>query len=595
MLSLSAFAMACARPGQAPAPSLAPQRPATPLELQLRLAIDQVVTVRGLKELEPVSAEELSHEQFEALLDSGTESGDILSRNSDVVAFYHKKKKRIFVRRDVPLEASSENVMSLQDVLTHEVTHALQYQHFRASIPEQFEDRDALLANQALIEGDATLVQYLCRALRRRESKEEVADQLVGFVRWFEREDEVDDAVETDEDPGSRAQRRLEESLTYAAGVRFVASLYRAGGFELVNRAFRSAPQSTADVLHPERYVAGVGRRTIASLVPPGGPAAPQGTLGELGVMALLVDCLPLRDAEEATRGWTGDRVLSAPGGADAPLLLVAAWEDAEHARRFEQVAKRCLSDESTKRTTTRLDGTVFAFATNVEDPASALRYAMNAVGPMLPARPPLGAVRLSPVPPRGTELPVEAEGEVLSNGLWRSAYLGLTAPLPSGYSRVPNKNKSVLRIEHPSGERVRVALLAATPTKSPLRHQDVITGVVVGLEAEGFSTSTKGSGLTRGPSGDAQWTAWHASKSGVGVEMRVATVPWCGGRVLLSVSVAWPSTDKAGAAELETWATTLRPLPGEAPICAALRTQADREAREAAPAAAPRSKPSSP
>lgn len=571
---LGTSAVGCARRGPPTAPSTQ-SAPATPLQLQLRLAVDQVSRLRGLRELRPVVAQYASDSEFVSL----QAEGDALSRDEDTLAFYHVKRERIFVRRDVPVEASDAGELSLQDVLAHEVAHALQHQHFPSVYATRAETRDASLARLALIEGDASLVQVLCRAARRREAPEDAVEATAAQSPLVDPVVRDDDGkpVEDTEEAGAEASRVLDETFVYRAGARFVASLYRAGGFALVNRAFLSAPQTTADVLHPQRYLGGVGQRIIGSLVPPGSLSVPQAPLGELGLIGLLLACMPLDEARETARGWMGDRVLSAPGAESdrRPLIMVSAWEEERHVRRFSKTAAQCFTTDMASSVRSRLDGTVFALVANVEDPAPALDYAIRAAGKDPPRRPPFGKVALAPVPPRDGNLPDEAKGELVSEGRWRSTYLGLETQLPPNYSRGPAKGSVALRVQRPSGAGASVGLVAVVPWSRTTTHAGAIKNVIDKLAAQGVNARQTSRGIAPSPLGNAEWTAWHGDhKTGKNVELRLTTIPMCEGRTVLLTSVAWPTGDAKAQSELETWGTSFRRLPGDTPLCAALRAR---------------------
>jgi len=126
----------------------------------------------------------------------------------------------------------------------------------------------------------------------------------------------------------------------------FVAALKRSGGWPLVNRAYRSPPTTSEQVLHPEKYLA--GEQPLALQIPlalpgqrlprlrDGSPArsVDQGSLGEVGIRTLLrVSGVPYPDRTAA--GWGADRyALVATGSGDA-LVWVTAWDSEAAALRF--------------------------------------------------------------------------------------------------------------------------------------------------------------------------------------------------------------------------------------------------------------------
>lgn len=130
-------------------------------------------------------------------------------------------------------------------IMAHELTHALQDQHFNLRRFEHWPkgDSDAELAAHALIEGDATLAMALyvannpLRALLFLKS--------LGTAAMSSAELE-------------KAPRALRESLLfpYQEGIDWTRSLYKQGGWDRVSKAFTELPQSTEQIMHPEKYFA---------------------------------------------------------------------------------------------------------------------------------------------------------------------------------------------------------------------------------------------------------------------------------------------------------------------------------------------------
>ena len=188
----------------------------------------------------------------------------------------------------------------------HELTHALQDQHFNIDsfIDMHIESSDVLLSRTALVEGDATLVSLL----------------------WTERNGAPPNYVpeETEKEFPAKTDTSVPRSLSrialfpYIAGLRYARALYAKGGFERINEAFRHPPQSTEEVLHvndntmPELRV--VDFSDAEMMVPGLGPEfyiAYRDTLGEFGVNALLSMSENKREVvEKAAAGWGGDKLV---------------------------------------------------------------------------------------------------------------------------------------------------------------------------------------------------------------------------------------------------------------------------------------------
>ena len=130
-------------------------------------------------------------------------------------------------------------------VMAHELTHALQDQHFNLGRFEHWPkgDSDAELAAHALIEGDATLAMVLYVSSNPLRALAFLKSMALGG---------------TSTDELNKAPRALRETLLfpYQEGLNWTRSLHKNGGWNEVSAAFKSLPQSTEQIMHPEKFVA---------------------------------------------------------------------------------------------------------------------------------------------------------------------------------------------------------------------------------------------------------------------------------------------------------------------------------------------------
>ena len=158
---------------------------------------------------------------------------------TEQVAGYYDPKTRQFHLADwIDLDGQ-------KPIMAHELTHALQDQHFNLRRFEHWPkgDSDAELAAHALIEGDATLAMALY-----------VANNPLVALAFLKSLGAAGMAsAELD-----KAPRALRESLLfpYQDGEKWVSALYKRGGWNEVSQAFTTLPQSTEQILHPEKYFA---------------------------------------------------------------------------------------------------------------------------------------------------------------------------------------------------------------------------------------------------------------------------------------------------------------------------------------------------
>jgi hypothetical protein len=128
-------------------------------------------------------------------------------------------------------------------VMAHELTHALQDQHFNLRRFEHWPkgDSDSELAAHALIEGDAMLAMVLYVTSNPLRA----AEFLKSMSKMGNQSAELE-----------KAPRALRESLlfSYQQGIYWTQSLYKQGGWARVSKAFSELPQSTEQILHPDKY-----------------------------------------------------------------------------------------------------------------------------------------------------------------------------------------------------------------------------------------------------------------------------------------------------------------------------------------------------
>src|SRR3954469_18195745 len=129
--------------------------------------------------------------------------------------------------------------------MAHELTHALQDQHFDLRRFDHWPkgESDSELAAHALIEGDATLAMALYVASN--------PFRALSFLKSMGAT-----GIATEE--LDKAPRALRETLLfpYQEGMSWTRALYKQGGWAEVSKAFTAVPQSTEQVLHPDKYLA---------------------------------------------------------------------------------------------------------------------------------------------------------------------------------------------------------------------------------------------------------------------------------------------------------------------------------------------------
>lgn len=198
-------------------------------------------------------------------------------------------------------------------IAVHELTHALQDQHYdlHTFMDLQADNSDKLLARSALVEGDATAVMM------------DYTRDLVGAGR-LQNDADVDglmmqNILGMSMLAGTQAAPQgllMQMSFPYISGLRFVHSQLRKVGYSALDKVFKNPPNSTEEILHPEKY-----NSEIASFVEVPIPANPfdssketklvhEDTYGEFFISILLGSILKDQElAGRAAAGWGGDRI----------------------------------------------------------------------------------------------------------------------------------------------------------------------------------------------------------------------------------------------------------------------------------------------
>ncbi len=235
-------------------------------------------------------------------------------------------------------------------LVAHELTHALQDQHF--NLHQTYERAylrfDQALAVAALVEGDAILVslEVLFSHLKPgRFQDSEYRAKVIRRITANIRESGKRQA-ELREAPPFVRQVAL---FPYAYGLDFIAKLHLLGGWEAVNKALKDPPESTEQVLHPEKFLPPRDHPrepTIREMLAPETWRLLAGnTVGELGVRSLFEQYLSPGDAKRIAAGWGGDLFQLYEHKQEAKLAVVwaTAWDTEEDARQFADGLKRAF------------------------------------------------------------------------------------------------------------------------------------------------------------------------------------------------------------------------------------------------------------
>jgi len=268
-----------------------------------------------------------------------------------VAGYYDPKVQEFYLADWIDLDGQ-------KPVMAHELTHALQDQHFNLKRFENWPkgDSDAELAAHALIEGDATLAMTLYMTKNPLVA--------LAFIRSL-------GGQETATEQFKQAPRALRESLLfpYEEGSAWATQLYKRGGWEMVSRAFTTLPQSTEQILHAEKYFAYEAPQKVSlpdfkNVLGPAWKRLDYGVNGEWGNYLILDEFLnDTTESKRASAGWGGDRFALYETGKPAEFFVaqLTAWDTPLDAREFfdayaKRTAKRYPGAQELQATSERIE-----------------------------------------------------------------------------------------------------------------------------------------------------------------------------------------------------------------------------------------------
>ena len=249
-----------------------------------------------------------------------------------VAGYYDPKAQQFYLADWIELDGQ-------KPVMAHELTHALQDQHFNLKRFEKWPkgDSDAELAAHALIEGDATLAMTIYM------SKNPLV--ALAFIRSL-------GAQEASSEQFKQAPRALRESLLfpYEEGSTWATQLYKRGGWEMVSQAFTKLPQSSEQILHADKYFVYEAPQKLALpdfrfTLGPYWKRIDYDVNGEWGYYLILDEFLnDSSESKQASAGWGGDRFALYETGKPNEYFIaqLTAWDTPAYAREFfDAYAKR--------------------------------------------------------------------------------------------------------------------------------------------------------------------------------------------------------------------------------------------------------------
>jgi hypothetical protein len=271
--------------------------------------------------------------------------------SEQVAGYYDPKAQQFYLADWIELDGQ-------KPVMAHELTHALQDQHFNLKRFEKWPkgDSDAELAAHALIEGDATLAMTLYMAKNPLIA--------LAFIRSLGGQEAATEQFK-------QAPRALRESLLfpYEEGSAWATQVYKRGGWEMVSQAFSKLPQSTEQILHADKYFTyeAPQKLTLPDFKLALGPSWKRidyDVNGEWGCYLILDEFLnDSTESKRASAGWGGDRfaVYEALQPGETFIAQLTAWDTPLDAKEFfdaysKRISKRYSGAKELKSTTEQIE-----------------------------------------------------------------------------------------------------------------------------------------------------------------------------------------------------------------------------------------------
>jgi hypothetical protein len=330
-----------------------PLRHAVPCDFITKAKVNEFLNKRVKEEAKPdeIRAEELTLKKFGLVpqdFDLAKTTVDLLTEQA--AAFYDYDRKKLFITESTSSEPQ-------EPVLAHELSHAIADQNFNLGkyIKQGRKSDDGSTARLAVMEGQATWLMSEYLAKRNGQSLKTSPELLA--------------AMSTVSDSGGEQfpvfdkaplYLRLTLVFPYTKGMLFQHAVVQRDGNGAFAEVFRHPPLSTQQIIHPDKYFAGL-KPTDPALPDPklhGYKGLVGGSLGELEHQILLEQFGSKEEAADLAPHWRGCNfeLLENKKAGRVVLLYVAEWDSEESARRYFAAYRELLHKKWKKMTVTSED-----------------------------------------------------------------------------------------------------------------------------------------------------------------------------------------------------------------------------------------------
>jgi hypothetical protein len=246
-----------------------------------------------------------------------------------IAGLYDPKAREFYIADWIPIDDQ-------RMVMAHELTHALQDQHFQieAWVKAAQPNDDAELARESVLEGSAmaAMIDYLLKGTGHSVEDLPAIDPSL-FTGDMSKSPKLQEAPQF-----------LKDAMIfpYFGGLTFSTAILKPSGWNGLSAVFAKPPVSTQQIMHPDVYKSGrvpaaVTIPSFQKLVGADWTKIDENVMGEFGWMEILKQFLGEKTAKPLAAAWDGDRYALYEEKQTKRLILVARLhlDSDEHAAKF--------------------------------------------------------------------------------------------------------------------------------------------------------------------------------------------------------------------------------------------------------------------
>lgn len=307
-----------------------------PVETRFLAAADFRKEVTDDEELSAEDEEELAH--FEGLFRAlGLAEGDLDLRGAanqlsgeGVIGLYLPEEDRILVRGE-------RITAGMRPTIVHELTHALQAQHFDLDLERDTSGEE--IAFRALVEADAVRIETAYIESLAEDEREAVGEEQQAQA----------DALDLEGVPPILTELF---SLPYVFGPPFLDAVEADGGERAIDDAFRDPPTTEEHLIDPVSFLDDDEPTEVPA------PKLRSGErrvdepddFGMLSLLLVLGERVPFPQAWAAVDGWAGDASVTYRSGGKDCIRIRTELDTEDDAGELRRAVEAWIGDRSTAR-----------------------------------------------------------------------------------------------------------------------------------------------------------------------------------------------------------------------------------------------------